>query len=715
MLKEEFGLKNLDKLEGAKRGVLVASIFIVVPILIFNVLPLLLGAKIDGTTGPLLLIALILGVPSALVAFLNGSYPKGSWPRAIFGIILGSLSFLYVLVVIPSEGLQTYFSDLGMPIDVDRLLLVLVYVPVLFIASSLLELHFSRGAFLNPEKKGEEMKIPERGLKDEFNPRHGSYTVGTKEVWSKYAILVLGPAVALIIICAFILSSHFHNLDALSVSAYRMVDLIVLLGIPGLAISYVHGHYPKGSVPRASAGLIFALYMTAYYFLVLLGTGLQEALTDAGMDWDINRILILVILTSVFIGLEAVGELIDERKNWKRSIGHEIKERKTGPNSVKIEFDPRNGKIADGVKQAFRAYIAFVLVPTLLVVVASGITDDLNLSHPAMLQLAYGRIYDCILLFGIILLALNFVRGLYPKGSAGRFAFGLATIPFTVFFASTILLSTGLEGALQANGLHMVLADVLPLILIYAFYIVIIEVAVLVDNRRRWSRSIGRRVKEWKAEEGERRIHDFRVRYANFTKGTKYGRKGLTQYIVIPSLLIILARALLYSLEEFTSTQTGFGMPSISQAAADMVSRLEMLNTFLILIGLGIAACMLMRNSYPKGSYPRMVFTCGSALGMAVWTYSLYATLDMGSGFSIPTIGSLSFITSIMSFVLLAIIILAAIRSILAVLELRSNREEFIDFKKAIIKLDAMEQGEVQTEEKKVVAVTATEGPSEQM
>ncbi len=539
--------------------------------------------------------------------------------------------------------------------------------------------------------------------------------MGTKEVWRKYAILVLGPAVALLVLCAFIVSNHFHDLDALSVSAYRMVDLIVLLGMPGLALSYLHGHYPKGSIPRSLVGVIFALFLTAYYLLILLGTGLQEALASAGMDWDLNRVLILVVLTSVFIGLEAVCELIDERKSWKRSIGHEVKERKTGPYRLRIEFDPRYGKMANGVKQAFSTYIVFVLVPTLLVVIASGITDDLDLSAPAALQLAYGQMYDCILLFGILLLVLNFARGLYQKGSAGRFAFGLGTIPFTVLFASTILLSTGLEEALQTNGLHIALSDVLPLILIYAFYIVIVEVAILVDNRRRWSRSIGRPVKAWKVDEDERRVHDFRVRHANFTMGTKYGRKGLTRYIVIPSLLIILARALLYSLEEFTSTHTGFGLPTISQAAADLVSRLEMLNVFLILIGLVIAACLLMRYSYPKGSYPRIVFTWGSALGLAAWTYSLYATFDMGSDFSLPIIGSFGIIDSIVSFVLLAIIILAAIRVVLAALELRSNREKFVDLKREIVERDAVEQGGVQTEEKTVVAVTATGGPSEPM
>ena len=245
------------------------------------------------------------------------------------------------------------------------------------------------------------------------------------------------------------------------------------------------------------------------------------------------------------------------------------------------------------------------------------------------------------------------------------------------------------------------------------FYIVIVEVAILVDNRRRWSRSIGRPVKAWKADEDERRIHDLRVRHADFTMGTKYGRKGLTRYIVIPSLLIILARALLYSLEEFTSTQTGFGMPIISQAAADMVSRLELLSVFFIPIGLGIAACMLMRYSYPKGSYPRMIFTCGSALGMAVWTYSLFVTFDMGSGFDLPIIGSFGIITSIMSFVLLAIVVLVVVRCVLAVLELRSKREEFMDFTRDMIGQDALGQGEVQAAEK-VVAVTATGGPSRQ-
>ncbi len=179
MLKEEFDLKNLDRREGAKRGIVVASLLIIVPLLTLYVLPSLLGARVDGIT-PLLLIALALGAPSALVAFLNGAYPKGSWPRAMFGVLLGALLLIYVLLVIPSEGLQTFFSDLGMPIDVERLLLVLAYVPALFMVLSLLELCFSRGAFLNPEKKVEVTQEPKTGLKHEFDTSPGLLPDGYK-------------------------------------------------------------------------------------------------------------------------------------------------------------------------------------------------------------------------------------------------------------------------------------------------------------------------------------------------------------------------------------------------------------------------------------------------------------------------------------------------------------------------------------------------------
>ena len=195
---------------------------------------------------------------------------------------------------------------------------------------------------------------------------------------------------------------------------------------------------------KAWVGL-FVPMMAMYFTLILPINEILVALSDVVMGLDVGRVLILVILISVFIGLEAVGEVIDEWKNKKRSLGHEAKS-KIKPYNVKAEFDPRCGSVANGVKQAFSTYIAFVLVPTLLVVIASGITDDLNLSDPALLQLAYGRMYDCIFLFGIILFVLNFVRGLYQKGSAGRFAFGLATIPFTVLFASTVLLSTAWKG-----------------------------------------------------------------------------------------------------------------------------------------------------------------------------------------------------------------------------------------------------------------------------
>jgi hypothetical protein len=372
----------------------------------------------------------------------------------------------------------------------------------------------------------------------------------------------------------------------------------------------MRGFYPKGSFGRLTFSLGYVLFLVVYIYLVLVGRGLNDWFFDNGIHFDYDLIVLLIMIIPAFQAIEALGELIDERKPWKARLGFPIKGKQLNVDSMLLDFNPRTGKIGNGAKAAKRSYIGWLLVPFLILSLVSGILDDVTqIANNVALAQEIGDIAGAIAPFALIIIALSFVWGFYPRGSFGRLTFGILKVPFILLLVNAIFLNGALEQALWNSDLKITLGPIIELFLIYAALVALIPVCELIDYRREWKFKVGRKLRALSAPE-KGLLTDFKLRYTRFVEGAKMARRTFRSYIITPVIFILVIRAVLISLNE----------PILNQA----LQGLQDLDSVVLSIGLVLVIVQFCRGSYRAGSFSRLCFGLIATGIIVLWTYTFF-------------------------------------------------------------------------------------------
>lgn len=613
------------------RGIVAASIAAVLLVVVPVVLALIFRSRMsDPTLGSELLgliqLIILLGIPVVAASFLGGFYKKGSFARLTFGLVETGLVLLYLSALLLSLNLPRVLELLQSHLDLTSIYLVLLYLVALRAIGYVVELFWFREDWL----KSVGAQIPARLLLKEnlaldFSPRIGIPPEAQKETRNKLLLLVVIPALLFLLIppaVSALIDVPLEGLRLFTVLA-DIVSSLLLLGLVLFPIAWMRGFYPKGSFGRLAFSLAYILFLIVYIYLVLVGHGLSGWLLENGVHFDYDLMALLVMIIPGFQAIEALGELIDERKPWKAGLGFAIKGKQLNVNSMLLDFNLRTGKIGNGAKAAKRAYVGWLLVPFLALSLLSGILDDLTqvASNVALAQ-EIGRIASAIAPFALVIIALSFAWGFYPRGSFGRLTFGLMKVPFILLFVNAIFMDGALEQALWNSNLKIALAPIIVLFLIYAALVALLPVCELIDYRREWQYRVSRKLRSLSAPE-KGLLTDFKLRYTRLVEGAKNARRAFLSYIIIPVVFVLALRAVLTSLNE----------PILNQA----IQGLQDLDSTVIAIGVVLVIVQFCRGSYRAGAFSRLCFGLVATVFIVLWTYVFFTGMtSVNTSFAVP-------------------------------------------------------------------------------
>ena len=533
-------------------------------------------------------------------------------------------------------------------------------------------------------------------LKAEFSLRIGSLVKAQKSMTSGYLLMVLTPTVLVLAIISLLGVPDTYGANSLIGSMNYMLAIIAMMGIPIMVVSWANGLYPKGSYGRFVSSLIFATLLGVWFVLLLYVSDLRNALADFGITLQLERVFIIVCLIAIFFFGRAIFELIDERKLWRKSIGANVKIAPLNLKSMFLDFSLRIGKFQRGNSSALKTYVKFLVFPTIELVIIDWALEDLNLAANDVIEASVGTMFGTVLMFGIVMVIIRFVRGFYPSGSLGRVIFGLMGIPILFLFAWEILLGSGLQEALGQNHFIIDMSALILPVLIYILFITVFEMSELVTNRRRWHKKIGIQVEPYVPEKKYYFLHDFRPRYASFVAGAKKGQSVLSKYIFQRIVIVIILGAVIVSIVQYINDQLG-GSETLSDIFGPILSSLSNLAdvlynmvAVLLVIAIATTALVCLQGSYRKGSFARLVLSGMVSLLSALWSYVFLGSIANGTNFSFgPKLGFLSMFTDmipmICTILMYVFIALAGVKALLALSVYFKKREEYLGWRLSML------------------------------
>lgn len=272
------------------------------------------------------------------------------------------------------------------------------------------------------------------------------------------------------------------------------------------------------------------------------------------------------------------------------------------------EFDGRYFSPVNGAVTAALHALKYLAVPYILFAV--GLMVLRAEDGPERVADLLGELQTLVLIFGIVLAALGFFKGAYPKGSYSRFLFGLTASVLVIAYVFSLLLDGRTQDIVTREAFDLDLYSIFVLYFFPALLAVLMQFGELADHRRSWMEREGLTDAKPKEEAGDHRFyHDFRLRYGSLFNGLKLGRSTLIGFVVIPLIILILLKA---------------GLSSLDMEEVDTVlSELDGISAHMVVLGLPMAALAFLKGFYPKGSFSRFLPAMAMVLVTLYWIWVL--------------------------------------------------------------------------------------------
>jgi len=483
------------------------------------------------------------------------------------------------------------------------------------------------------------------------------------------AILVIAPFVFIQLVLLDSGSILPEISDALRSSLNDLSTTLLIYGILVSIFGFFRGFYSKGTVSRLLFSEIEALSLGVYFYVLFYTSTFPDVLRQIDIQLDLPFLFLSSLVIPLLIAIMAVGELVDERGNWKKSLGLQVKSGHLDIESKWLDFNPRIGKIGEGARLSLIAYALFIFLPVIFLTLISVTLENIDFQNNQGMADAFKEVLNAIIPFGILIVLLSFPRGFYPKGTFARVLFGAIVVVLTLMLVDAAFLSGGLEGAFLASGVIIDLNPVLLVILLYATLGFVVVVAELLDNRRKWMKGIGRKVEPWTKDEGQSMAMDFRIRYAAFVSGAKKGKGVFRRYIIYPTIIVVIIIAALKYLND----------PTYDASLNELQKLIGVTLTF----GLLVVLAQFLRASYPKGSVSRLTFGLAVVVFIVIWALqfmggvvdAIMVTIEAVEGSSDIS----TFINPYLNYLLIPFLAWAGFLAIWYAIQYFSHRKEWAD------------------------------------
>ncbi|MHC1709717.1 MAG: hypothetical protein AB9819_04860 [Methanomassiliicoccales archaeon] len=323
------------------------------------------------------------------------------------------------------------------------------------------------------------------------------------------------------------------------------------------------------------------------------------------------------------------------------------------------EFDKKHFSLVNGSMTAVVHALKYLAIPYILFAV--GLMTLANQDGPQRVADLLTEMQTLVLIFGIVLTLLGFLKGAYPKGSYSRFLFGITAAVLVIVYVFSLLLDGRTENVIAQEAFELDLYLLFVLFFFPALLAVLMQFGEFADHRRLFLERDGRIAPKEKEDPKDHRFyHDFRVRYGSLYNGLKLARSTLTGFVIIPLIIIILLKA-------------GFASLNVEEVDS-MMSNLDDISALMVMLGVPMAFLAFFKGFYPKGSFSRFVPAVIMVLITLYWIW----IIGLGGKFVFDSIEEIS-INLDFSKLLMLVIVGTALWIVYYVLELLLYRPEWKD------------------------------------
>jgi hypothetical protein len=285
------------------------------------------------------------------------------------------------------------------------------------------------------------------------------------------------------------------------------------------------------------------------------------------------------------------------------------------------DLSPKYGSLVKGLFGSARAVFQFMIIPIILILVASSLLEGMGSRSLLDLDRAVLGLEPIFLVFGSILTIISFFYSFYPAGSWSRLLFGQIRAAVEIVLGFVLFTGAGLHDAIRTAGPDIDLVSLFFLLVVAIGLGMLYIVGEWADNRQQWLRAkaaidgtpfFPKRQVLPEDPNAHRVWHDFRFRYGRFTNGIRMASGAMIRFVIIPVAIVIIIQSLISSMGNTMTDQ--------------LSSTLGSTMTLLFLVGIPIAVLSFFKGFYPKGSVSRMGFSMAIVALLDLWIW--FATLQ---------------------------------------------------------------------------------------
>jgi hypothetical protein len=273
---------------------------------------------------------IVFSIIIVILSFFRGFYPKGTFSRAVFGVLVIAFMLILLNAAFLEGGLKKAFSDSGATLDFDLILLVLLLYITLGFVGVLAELIDNRrtwkkiiGRKVKPWKQEEKPN-----LLTDFHLRNARFVKGTKGAKKAFRGYALWPSLFLVLVIASLNGNNDSTTNESISTLEGLVSVAIIFSIPVIIAQFFRGSYPRGAISRWVFGMVAVVFIFLWN-LKFWGGFLNEFMnSDVNPDNVISTLQSPMSLTGVVIiffiiwasikAIRFTREYFKYRDNWVR-------------------------------------------------------------------------------------------------------------------------------------------------------------------------------------------------------------------------------------------------------------------------------------------------------------------------------------------------------------------------------------------------------------
>lgn len=427
--------------------------------------------------------------------------------------------------------------------------------------------------------------------------------------------LMMFVVVPALILTVFLSWAQDHQRSGLLIPGLEeMRTMVLIFGLALVVISFVWGYYLRSSKARLYSGVIGCGVLIIYGYAVLLTGGFSNVL--GAMGWVLPPLVAFGIVC--YLAVRSAFKF-DRDYLYFRSV--QIKTRQEAsilkPALGRGEFDRRLGNPSAAASTAgaliYRPLVRWALIFLLLLFLLSVVGFGKTASEVIYLDVV-SNICAVILLMGIPMTALAWLKGFYPKGSISRATFDISLSVMTVLMIFLIFAATGLPEAARAASTNFPLAPIGIALVLWASIDVLRAIGAFRDERGPWKKRIGYEVpmkkRKWRVGP-ESSFYDFNPDIGKTSRGLMHAQRTFFWTVALPEILILLLLG--------AARAGGNTSGPLFDAMVNVVYVLPIYGLILSLISFG-------RGFYPAGSLGRMFIGLLYVPGFFLYVFGTFLT-----------------------------------------------------------------------------------------